>query len=529
MASTLLVSVICMPLMMRLAHKLGVIDVPAHRKIHREPIPYLGGLGIALAVTTGSALAYLLLPDKLALPKTIIVLGCYWLITLVGVADDKFQMRARLKFLFQIAVAIAFTLFFFRFESATFPGLPPLGMGILAPVVTVFWIVSILNAMNMIDGVDGLCASTSATALCVIAALAYSIGDHTVFLLASVSVASTLGFLLFNWRPARIYLGDAGSLGLATLVSVLLISLGSTEPQTFKSTGIAYEPFAFHVPLATLILTYPSLEIALSVTRRFLKGKPIGSADKEHIHHLLLHRGWKAQNICAIALVVTLLMGGVAIASVNQFRGIASWMLAGGALLIGIGASYVGVFEMFHFAKMRAKRTNFLIANHFISMQKLKLDLTHSLDEVFTLLNQTCTELGVEKYSLEMESDVNEEATMTHNWSRPADAHGNIISPLRHSSSKQAFTDRCESSASKTFAEWTFEQVESEDDLDVEYRVLFSDFMQKVLDRVDECVKEGSSALTQPERVSDISANKIRKRTSDLTPTPVPPPSPKAQ
>lgn len=525
--ATLLTSTLMMPLMMRLARILGIMDVPAHRKIHREPIPYLGGLGVAIAVTIGAFLGYLLVPDGLDSRKIITLLSCYWLITLLGIADDKLQMRARLKFLFQVAVAIAFSMFFYHFNTLTLPGIPPITLGILAPVVTVFWITSILNALNMIDGVDGLCASTSISTLSVIAVLAWCVGDPTVLLLASLGVAAALGFLFYNWRPARIYLGDAGSLGLAAFNAVLLISLGSSAPHTFKSEFDGWEPFSFHLPLATLILAYPAMEIGLSVTRRFLKGKPIGSADKEHIHHLLLHKGWTAQQICLAAIVISLLMGGVAIASVTQHRGIASWLLAAGALLIGIGASYAGIFEMFHISKMRVKRINFLIANHFMNMQKLKLDLTHSVDEVFALINQTCTELGVEKYSVESDAASNEEVLIRFNWSRPSDAHGFILSPLRHSAQKLPFSDRRESSSSRTLAEWSFEQVESEDDLDVEYRVLFSDFMEKALDRTEECLKESSTSLTNIVRSSDLSANTIRRRGagSDSTQTPPPPSS----
>jgi len=435
--------------------------------------------------------------------------------TLLGLIDDKLQIRARMKFLFQIAVATTIALFFYRFNTLTIPGVPPIALGVIAPLITVFWITAMLNALNMTDGVDGLCATTSIATLCVIATIAYCIDDTTVFALSSIGAAATGGFLFYNWRPARIYLGDAGSLSLAMLNAILLVSLGLSDPISFKSELTAWEPFSFQLPLATLILFYPSLEIALSVSRRFLKGKPIGSADKEHIHHLFLHRGWKAPQICIAVAIISLIMGGVAIASVTLNRGIASWLLASGALAVGIGATYLGIFEMFHPRRMRVKRTNFLIANHFMNMQKLKLDLTRSAEEVYALLNQTCTELGIDRYTIELEDLLND-TSHRQKWIRSSDTHGNILSPLRHSSSRLPFSDRCESTSSKTFAEWTFEQVESEDDLDVEYRVLFSDFMLRVIDRIDEVFKERTSATGHSLPATDISANNIRRRKSDL-------------
>ena len=220
-------------------------------------------------------------------------------------------MRARYKLLGQFSLTLAFALFGFHFEVLHIPGMPPVALGLLCVPLTVFWIVAVVNAFNMVDGLDGLAATVAFGSLVLLAAVSALIGNGMELVLALGALGAVLGFLPFNWKPASIYLGDAGSGALGMFMACALVSLGQTYGQSSynpKAVGLG-QPFFYQIIVVTLLVAYPALEITLSVVRRLFNGRPIYRVDQGHLHHRFQKAGWKGPEICLTALGLTLLPG----------------------------------------------------------------------------------------------------------------------------------------------------------------------------------------------------------------------------
>lgn len=273
-ATTFLVSAILMPIMKKIAFHIGAIDVPrkeeGNRHIHRKTIPKLGAVGIYLSFLFG----YMLF-GKESIQMNSILIGSFIMI-LTGIVDDIKSIRAHQKLIGQFIAAsvIVFyggillnnvTAFGFSFD-----------FGIFAYPLTLLFIVACCNIINLVDGIDGLSGG-----ICCIFYLTIGIigfyqgrGDSLVMILAFIMLGSTLGFLLHNFYPAKIFAGDC-----ATFMGFIIAIITLLE---FKGTALT----SLFVPL--LLLGIPILDTFFAIIRRALKGKPIFSADKEHLHHQLL-------------------------------------------------------------------------------------------------------------------------------------------------------------------------------------------------------------------------------------------------
>ncbi len=271
------VSLAVTPWVARLAFRIGAVDKPDKRKIHDKIMPRLGGLAVFAGFL---AAASLLLGEG---PKVTGLLLGGTTILLLGIADDVYSLSPKVKLLGQ-ALAAAIVVYFgirIEFLNNPFDGyfyLEFLGISFGAPL-TVFWIVAVTNAVNLIDGLDGLASGVSTIALLTFSFIAYQIGQPTVSLLAFALAGAVLGFLRYNFYPARIFLGDSGSMFLGFMVSVLAV-FGLLK-------GVAM--VAFVVPI--VVLGVPIFDTCFAIFRRYCEHKPIFQADKRHIHHRLLGRG----------------------------------------------------------------------------------------------------------------------------------------------------------------------------------------------------------------------------------------------
>ena len=293
--AALVFSLVLTPLFTHLARRLRIVDRPAHRKTHREPVSFLGGGAVFLAFIPALLLTlffskdlnYLLTFHGLA--KAFVILSASLGVGLVGLWDDIRNLRPRYKLMGQLVFALAFAFFGFRFEVLHLPGLPPVHLGLLAVPLTVFWILSVVNAFNLVDGLDGLATTVAAGSLTLLAGAAAIVGNSMELVLAVGALGAVLGFLPFNWRPASIYLGDAGSGGLGMFLACSLVALGQSYGQAPAGANQYFgQPFFYQLFIATLLVAYPAIEISLSVARRLLHGRSIASADRGHIHHRLL-------------------------------------------------------------------------------------------------------------------------------------------------------------------------------------------------------------------------------------------------
>ena len=287
----LVVAATLTPLVASLAHRKRLLDEPdAIRKLHGRAVPRLGGIAVATAFLT--PLIALALRDNLVadalyadLRLALGFIGGAVAIVALGIYDDLRGTRARQKFLVQFAVALAMWAVGFRIDHLGGSVGFSVELGLLSMPVTVVWIVGVVNAVNLIDGLDGLASGIALAATLVLGGVAFA-ADHVLLCLVMVALAgSLLGFLIFNFNPARIFLGDSGSLFLGFVLAVA--SLWTHQKANAALTVTL-------VPL--LALAVPLLDTTLCIVRRVARGQNPFSPDREHLHHRLMalglsHRG----------------------------------------------------------------------------------------------------------------------------------------------------------------------------------------------------------------------------------------------
>ena len=482
------------PLAIRLAHKVRFLDEPAHRKTHDRPVPYLGGVMVFASLGMTLALAWPLglfsALDEESVQKVLIILACSLGMAFFGFWDDLFKVRVEPKFLGQLLWAVLFAVFGYRFEFLHIPGMPPLNLGPMAVPLTVFWMLSIVNAVNMVDGLDGLAATVLSGSLFLGCAASSLVDNPGGLVLCLAGLGAVLGFLRFNCCPARIYLGDAGSNGMGFLLAGVLVGLGQYHnhlPWLGFPAALSGQPFHYQIFLVTLLAAYPALEILLSVSRRTFHGRPVTRADKGHIHHRLVRLGLSGRVICLVALGFTFLLGGAALATIANYRGIATWMLVAAGALLGLALPLLGFLDFLKPRTLAFFRPHFLIAHHFISMQRAKLSLAESHADVLALVNQVCFEFGVQNYRILVPSDGEGRGDCHVSWERSPEDSRDLQKPIREeilSGNFSQFKDHVALETGRGLADWVFEPHSQESDLDVEHRVLVSEFMKEALSRI---------------------------------------------
>ncbi|MCK5850532.1 MAG: undecaprenyl/decaprenyl-phosphate alpha-N-acetylglucosaminyl 1-phosphate transferase [Kiritimatiellae bacterium] len=289
----------------------GYVDVPDdYRKKHKRPIPWLGGPGVYIGFLA-PIIGVLLFP-QLTLVSGVFseceiciyaLLSGAALILLLGLLDDMFDLRPIWRILAEVFVACLMFALGIRIETIASPFGGSLALGIFALPVTVFWFVACMNAVNLLDGIDGLAAGTSVfVGLTLFLVSLFSHNVAGMFLAISFSGA-TLGFLVFNFPPASIFLGNSGSMLLGFLIASLSL-VGAT-----MKAGAAITLF---VPVVALGL--PVMDTFLAIVRRWYHKLPISSPDRGHIHHVLVSMGYSPRKAVTLLYGISILLAGAALA-----------------------------------------------------------------------------------------------------------------------------------------------------------------------------------------------------------------------
>lgn len=392
----LFASAVLTPLVMRLAPRLGAVDLGGHRRVYEGSMPLLGGLGIALPFIAACLFGYAAQVRILAYVETlrpqflVVALGSIAIVAL-GVFDDTRGMRARYKLLFQIGIASFVVLLG---EPLSELRLPFLGQLELAPwlgaAVGVVWIVGLINAINIIDGIDGLAAGISLIAAVGLLAMAAQAQYTFVVLLCVALVGGLLGFLPYNFHPARIFLGDTGSMFLGFALATI------TLMGTYKSEA------AVIVLAPLLALGFPIFETLLSMTRRLVRGAPVFSADDRHTHHRLLGRGYSQRRVVLLLYAVSGILTSVAIMSRIAPEGpVWEWLSVTVVLatLVGVAwlAGYLRVAPVNTFVERRERNARL---QAFARYAGLSLKANTASAHTGQVLELACRELELEFVSL---------------------------------------------------------------------------------------------------------------------------------
>ena len=296
------ISFLTTPLVKILAQKMGVMDIPKdERRMHHHPIPRMGGLAIFIAFFL-SVLAFSKGIDR---SLQSILLGAV-VIVILGVFDDKYALNALFKLIVQIGAACIVVFYGnCRIERITNPFGRNLysywDLGVLSYVITIIWIVAITNAVNFIDGLDGLACGVSCISAVNLLVIALLVSDNSVAIVMAAMAGACLGFVPYNFNPAKIFMGDTGS----TFLGFVLASM------SIQGLFKAYTVISFAVPF--LILGLPIFDICFSIIRRVASGKNPMQADRGHFHHRLIDMGFSQKQSVAIAYVLTGILGLAAV------------------------------------------------------------------------------------------------------------------------------------------------------------------------------------------------------------------------
>ena len=327
-------SLLLQPLIIIVSKKYKWFDKPDERKIHTNEISRLGGIGIFAAFFASFTLAFFLISElRLEVISNIPVLVGLGLIFITGLLDDFYNIRARMRFVLQLSVAVALAVFGYKFDAVWLPAAGTIQLGWFAYPLTVLWIVGVINAVNMIDGMDGLCGGISLIALFSFGLILVNRGQIQGSAIAIILSGSIVGYLFYNFPPAKIFMGDSGSnmLGYALAVLPLL------EKNSISTGTMLW--------IAPTILLLPIFDVFAAMWRRLRQGNSIMSPDRWHIHHKLMHLGFSNRAILALIYSVCMSLGAVGVLEL-YLSPMGHWILT-----VSVWFVLLGLFVFLHYMK----------------------------------------------------------------------------------------------------------------------------------------------------------------------------------
>jgi UDP-GlcNAc:undecaprenyl-phosphate GlcNAc-1-phosphate transferase len=370
------------------AIQLGWFDqARSTRKVHLRPVPRLGGIAIVVAFFT--PLAALLVVDsgvgRQFLANRDLVLSLFLggsLIAFLGIYDDFRGSGARLKFTVQFAVALAMWGVGLRIESITWPFGPAIPLGALSLPFTLLWIVGVVNAVNLIDGLDGLAGGVAFVAAGTNLVLAVARGDVLMALCMAALAGAVLGFLLFNFNPATIFMGDTGSMFLGFVLATV-----SIKTSTKSGTAVAMV-----VPIIALGL--PIMDTLLAMFRRAILGRRMFDADRDHIHHRMMTRLHLSHRDAVLALYgLSILFGATALglASANSVQ--SALLLAAISIVVVVLVRKLGYLDPRGAQAANAIRRRNLQLRHAVRRTVESIEACTSLTDVWNVLRPIAADL----------------------------------------------------------------------------------------------------------------------------------------
>ena len=298
-----IISFLLTPIVKKIAKHFNIMDIPKdNRRVHKKPIPLIGGLAIYVAFV----IVLIFKPGPLSKEETGILIGAT-IITLGGLIDDKFDLRPWQKILFQLAAALSLVFTSVSIQNFTNPlidGNSFIILGYISIPFTILWVIGITNAINLTDGLDGLAAGItmiSAITIFIIALLKGTPDGLEAATLSGIFIGAVAGFFPYNFNPASIFMGDTGSQLLGFMLAAISIQ-GATK----TAAG-----FAIGVPI--LALGLPIYDTLFAMVRRRINGMPMMQGDRGHIHHRLLDMGLTQRQVVLVMYLISAILGGIAI------------------------------------------------------------------------------------------------------------------------------------------------------------------------------------------------------------------------
>lgn len=325
------ISFFATPLVRKLAFKVGAVDIPKDdRRVHKEPMPLIGGLAIFIAVVIVT-LVFLPLDREIIS----ILLGASFIVV-AGIIDDLRELRPKAKFSLQIIAGLILILGGIKVEFVTNPfaiNSSLLHLSWLSIPITLFWVVGITNTLNFIDGLDGLSAGVAMISSLSLMVVAGKFGYTSVIVLSATVAGACLGFLPFNFNPAKIFMGDTGALFLGFMLAAISIE------------GVMKSVATIAIVAPILILSVPIFDTTFAIFRRLLNGQSIAAADKGHLHHRLLNRGFSQKKSVLILYGISATFGLFAVLVSNANSRQAVYLSLALLIVSVLVAIKLGIFE----------------------------------------------------------------------------------------------------------------------------------------------------------------------------------------
>ena len=335
-AVALIVTFLVTPFVIKLAKKVGAVDVPKdNRRVHKVPIPRLGGLAIYIGFIVSILMSVKITNQLLA------ILASATILVVMGFFDDRKPLKAKLKFIIQIVAACIVIYFGVKINRVTNPmhffagGKRWIELGMWSYPLTLVWIVGVTNAINLIDGLDGLAAGVSTISAVSLFSVALVAKQPQLGLLMSAILAgSTIGFLPYNFNPAKIFMGDTGSLFLGFMLASISV------------VGVVKSYAALSILIPIFAIGIPIFDTLFAMLRRFLNGKSMMEADKGHLHHRLLDIGLSQKQAVLTLYLVSAILGFSAVALVEVTLKVAIALVLAVFLLVSMGVKYLGLMNI---------------------------------------------------------------------------------------------------------------------------------------------------------------------------------------
>ncbi|MEQ1828969.1 MAG: MraY family glycosyltransferase [Pirellula sp.] len=400
LAFAFLVSLITTPVARRLAVSMGMIDHPdTHRKLHREPIALCGGpvllvtLFITAAVFLGCTQRYWGIFQETLYLAISLGIGSI-AIVILGMIDDRFSLRGRQKLAGQIVICLSIIAFGFTIDTLGIFGFSQ-PLGLLTIPVTLGWLLLCINSVNLIDGADGLCSSVGWIAFSAVSAIGWYSGNHMESLVAATMAGALLGFLVFNLPPAKVFLGDAGSMLIGLILGVLAMRSWLSEKESIS------------IAIPIVLMSIPLFDSTMAIIRRKLTGRSVFTVDRGHLHHNLMRFGIKNRSLVGVITLLSFITASGAVLGVI-YR---SDAISLGTMAFALGS--LMVTRVFGFAEMELvikRGLNFsrsLVARRGISddrvrQQMVRLQGSRQWETVWSSLTEFAEKQELSKISLDL-------------------------------------------------------------------------------------------------------------------------------
>ena len=395
-----LFSLIATPLARQIAMRVGMVDHPdAHRKLHREPVALCGGLAVLFSLFA-TVFVFLIgtqeywgIFKERVFPAISLGLGSI-AIVLLGMLDDRFALRGRQKLAGQVLICMSIIAFGFTIPSLGIFGLS-FDLGLLAIPVTLGWLLLSINSVNLIDGADGLCSSVGWIAFSAISAIGWFTGHHMESMLAAAMAGSLLGFLVFNLPPAKVFLGDSGSMLVGLIMGVLAMRSWLKETESIS------------IAIPVVLMSVPLFDSSMAIIRRKLTGRSVFTVDRGHLHHNLMRFGIKNRWLVGVITLLSFATASGAVLGVVY----KSDVISIGTMIFALGS--LVVTRIFGFAELELvfkRGLNFsrsLVArrgasDHQIRQQTVRLQGSRQWETVWNTLTEFAEKHQLAKISLDL-------------------------------------------------------------------------------------------------------------------------------